>query len=203
MTMNSGNCKIGAYSNSPALALPGMAGKLLNTFLPMKEYFQFELFIRILSCNKAANPPVWKGLISLCSLVPPLCSPEEGEGGRRKKRENTEGKKERKAGSWSCVFLTALCNYIRSYLKSPPYWTCSSVEKIIYEIRRFCLKQNLNVSLLLWPNLAKIYINIYLPALQLSWFWWNCQSCVQTITCVSLSDNQHLKAQKWISFLFA
>lgn len=166
--MNSGNCKIGAYSNSPALALPGMAGKLLNTFLPMKEYFQFELFIRILSCNKTAKPSSLKRIDQFMLLGSTLVHIRRGEGGRRKKRENTEGKRERKTGSWSCVFLTALCNYIRSYLKSPLYWTCSSVEKIIYEIRRFCLKQNLNVSLLLWPNLAKIYINIYLPALQLS-----------------------------------
>lgn len=80
MTMNSGNFKIPtAYSNSPALALPGMAGKLLSTFLPMKEYFQFELLIRILSCNKTSKPSSLKRIDQFMPFVPPLCKPEEEE----------------------------------------------------------------------------------------------------------------------------
>lgn len=107
--MNSDNCKIQrAYSNNPALALPGMAGKLLNTFLPMKEHFQFELFLRILFCNKTAKPSSLKRINQFMLLCSTLVQARR-KGEEEKKRENTAGQRERKTGSWNCVFLTTVC----------------------------------------------------------------------------------------------
>lgn len=113
--MNSGNCKLQrAHSNSPALALPGMAGKLLNTFLPVKDYFQFEIFIIILSCNKTAKPSSLKRINQFmlhCSTLVQARRRGRGKKGKReegKKRENTAGKRERKLDR-GAVWFSLLC----------------------------------------------------------------------------------------------
>lgn len=109
--MNSGNCKLQrAYSNSPALALPGMAGKLLNTFLPIKEYFQFQLFIIILSCNKTAKPSSLKRINQFKFLCPTFVQARKsGRGKKKKKRERIQQDKGKGKLAFGAVCFSLLC----------------------------------------------------------------------------------------------
>lgn len=100
--MNSGNCKLQkAYSNIPALLVPGIAGKLLNTFLRIKEYFYLELFIIILFCNKIAKPSSLKGLIRYSPLLHPCAS-------KKREKRAQQGKEKGKLALGSVCF-SLLC----------------------------------------------------------------------------------------------